>query len=107
MNKIITRKLLVVVIIISCSFSISYARNNINYFPQPANKVLSVKVGPTKAKIKLTITTLDGKEMISKEFPNGSLESEIALETHTLTPGNYVLTIQKDETKETHKVVID
>ena len=50
---------------------------------------------------------MQGVEMLAKEFSASNIEHEIYLETHTLTPGTYILTIQKDDSKETHKVVIE
>ena len=81
--------------------------SNTVIFPQPASKVLNVKVLASKSKIRLSISTMQGVEMLAKEFSASNIEHEIYLETHTLTPGTYILTIQKDDSKETHKVVIE
>lgn len=81
--------------------------SNTIIFPQPASKVLNVKVLASRTKLRLSISNMQGIEMLAKDFSASNVEHEISLETHTLTPGTYILTIQKDDSKETHKVVIE
>ena len=74
----------------------------ISIFPNPATSKFTLKMNNSSDKSSLRIFNLNGKELLVREIQNP--ETEIS--TESLTKGLYIVTIQKQMSKRTKKLVI-
>jgi glucose/arabinose dehydrogenase len=83
-------------------------KNSITVYPQPAMKTMQIKlVYDVAGDIRLSLTSLQGKEIIAFSQTVTQGETILQLPAETIAPGIYILSIRKGEQNNTQRVVIE